>query len=94
MITEFYDVESCEELMAEIGAATDSMKYLLSLPKSFEDSKLLTPEMIKAYEDIAGSCEDYLSGWKYYSKAKLYTAKNPDELVEKTHAAIKAVKGS
>ena len=81
MNDEFYTVEACEELVAAIHNAQDSIKYLLNTPQSFEDSKLLTAELLEAYENIATACGELIQSYNYYIKAENWKCANPEEML-------------
>lgn len=67
----FYNVEGLEELSADIGVElTDTFKYLVSCVvhnTNTEDAAKLTPDLLEAFENVKGSCEDFISAFNYYS---------------------------
>ena len=93
MITEFYTTEAVEELMSEICAAEDSIKYIFNIPLDHQDSKLRTGELMEAYSDLIGSCEDLIRAYRYYLEAENYLCKNSDEM-EKNAFKARARLGS
>lgn len=68
MEEKYYKVEDCQDLSAELLDLEDTFKYLVSLPKDHEDAKLLTSELVDAYEDVINACKDLISAFDYYSK--------------------------
>lgn len=62
----FYSVEGCEVLSADIAAFEDTIKYLHSVSKDSPDAQLLTPELLAAFDDVAGACENMLHAYSHY----------------------------
>ena len=81
MTDEFYTIEPCEELESALFNATDSLKYILNTTKDREDNKLITEDLLEAYENIAGACKDFIKAYDYYIKAENWKCANADELV-------------
>ncbi len=82
MTDEFYTLEACEELESALFNATDSLKYILNTTQDKEDSKLVTTELLEAYENIAGACKDFINAYEYYSKAENWKCANADEMLK------------
>lgn len=66
----FYDVEGLQEFSAQVCDLTDTFKYLVACVvhnTNPEDAAKLTPELLEAFIDIAGSFEDYIRAIDYYT---------------------------
>lgn len=68
MEEKFYSVADCHDLCSDLLALEEAIKYLVSIPKDHEDKKYLTPELIEAFGDVMGACEDLMRVYDYYSK--------------------------
>lgn len=79
---EFYTVEPCEELVSALLNATDSLKYILNTTQDKEDNKLVTEELLEAYENIAGYCKDFINAYDYYIKAENWKCANAEALLQ------------
>ena len=87
----YYTAEDYEELSHQLFLATDAMKYLLNIPKDNPDSKYRTEELMEELENVAGSCEDFLSAYKYYTLAKNYECANNEEMHQHIQKTAKSI---
>ncbi len=71
MDDKFYTVDGVEAISADISVGLiDAFKYLINckiLGTNPEDAALLTPELLEAFDDVAGSCKDFISAYEYYT---------------------------
>lgn len=76
---EFYTPEGCQELITALLDARESIKHLLSCHKGKEENKLITPELLEAYSNLANECEELISTYDYCIEAGLWKAANEEE---------------
>ena len=76
----FYTVEGVEEAISVIINAQDSIKYLLNCPQSMPDAKLLTPDLLEAYESLADYCGELKKSFDYYIKAENWKCADPEAM--------------
>ena len=69
---DFYNHEYCANFAAELAVGfQDSFKYLFSLGESMpehEDNALLTPELLREYDNIYMDCLEVVKAYEYYRK--------------------------
>lgn len=82
MPDEYYTDEAVEELNSCLITAIDSIKYILNIPLDHPDAKLRTPDLMEAYENLAGNCEDLIRAYKYYLEAEYYLCENQEAMLE------------
>ena len=66
----FYDVEGLQDFSANVCDLTDTFKYLVACRihnTNPEDAEKLTPELLEAFIDVAGSFQDYINAVDYYT---------------------------
>ena len=88
-MTEYYTPDAVDTLIGNIYTAEDCIKYLFNLPLNHEDSKLRTPEMMEAYDDLAAACRELVKAYDYYLKAENYLCKDADEMSQHIEDYIK-----
>ena len=92
MFKDFYTVEECEELSSLLCSVTDSVKYLFNIPLNHEDSKIRTPELMEAYQNVYYSCVDFIKAYEYYLKAENYLCADSEAMLKHIEEYLKALK--
>ena len=64
----YLTAEEVNNLASELFSAECAMKYLCAIDPGHEDYKFRTPELIQAFADLVGTCEDYINACGYYLK--------------------------
>lgn len=85
-----YTVSECWEVINSVDDALESLKHLLTTTKDNSDNKLVTPELLDAYEHLAGICADYIDSYNFYNKAKFWECANLEEYDAKSDALLEA----
>ena len=73
----------CKFLTNEVIDATDVMRHLLNIPQSFEDSKLLTPELLEQFEGLSQACQKLNETFQHGIKHENFKCKDMDALMDK-----------
>ena len=86
----FYSIDNVEDFSANVCDLIDTFKYLVSCVVhgiNPEDAEKLTPELLEAFIDVAGSFQDYINAVDYYTvELELFKEYEKDGEVEKIRA--------
>lgn len=89
MPDKYYSPEDYDTLCSEIETAEEAIVHLLTIPLNDPYAKHRTPEMMKAFEELAEVCADYVTRYKFLVNAELFRC--PDTDAQKKSEAINKV---
>ena len=63
MEDKYYKPEAVKDLALEVFQAIEALKYLYS-----SNNEALTSDLIDAFKDLSGDCEEFSSAFNFYAK--------------------------